>query len=136
MFERGSHPYAPVHRVVKIRVLKLLTPVTPNPAFPAELRYLVEDSRSRPREGVTLRRGAHPWTIDLDDGGTYDKARQAFAALFANAGLPPLRVNRPLRPRAPGEKDLEARRAALASQGDEAEHGGARRLLSRVGNGR
>ena len=106
-FMPDHHPRLRGHRTVKIKVLKLLSPVTPNPEFPEELRYLVSAPEAEPREGAFLRRGQPLWQMVLDGEGVDSARREGFGALFANLGLPPLRTSKALRPRLPGDKELE-----------------------------
>ena len=112
------------HRTVKIKVLKLLSPVTPNPEFPEELRYLVSASEAEPREGAFLRRGQPLWQMVLDGEGVDSARREGFGALFANLGLPPLRTSKALRPKLPGDKELERKEKLGERAGDYAIHGG------------
>ncbi|EJF58864.1 hypothetical protein BD309DRAFT_993080 [Dichomitus squalens] len=103
-FFPDAHPRLRGHRVVKIKVVKLLSPITPNPEFPEELRYLVSAPEAEPREGAFLRRGQPLWQMDVDREGVEKGRREGFGALFANLGLPPLRTDKALRQKVPGEE--------------------------------
>lgn len=92
---------------MRAQVLKLLRPVAQNPEFPPELRYLVSAPEAAPREGQLLTHGLPWWQFDVDGENVRRARREGFGALFANAGLPPLRTERALRPRPPGMRELE-----------------------------
>ena len=126
-FKPDHHPSLRGRRIVRAKVLKLLRPVAQNPEFPPELRYLIDAPEAAPpREGKFLQHGIPFWQFDVD-GANVDRARRgAFGALFANMGLPALRTERALRPRAPGAKELEREKE------NEANEGSRRTLQSRV----
>ncbi|PIL28852.1 hypothetical protein GSI_08898 [Ganoderma sinense ZZ0214-1] len=129
VFKPDHLPTLRGRRVVRAKVLKILRPVAQNPEFPPELRYLVDAPAAvPPRAGDILHHGVPFWQFDVD-GDNVDHARRAgFGALFANTGLPALRTERALRPRAPGVKEWERGRGVEVEE----DEGWKRTLRSRV----
>ncbi|RDX45487.1 hypothetical protein OH76DRAFT_1357790 [Lentinus brumalis] len=97
-FVRDEHPRHEEHRVVNIKYHQILQ-LQPNPEFPVELRDIVKE----PKVNTHLRRGLHPWQLDLD--ACPSALRQGFHVLFANSRLPPLRTSRSLRSKPVGERE-------------------------------
>ncbi|KAI0742223.1 hypothetical protein C8Q80DRAFT_1186804 [Daedaleopsis nitida] len=94
--------------VVNMKLLETIKsePITRNPEFPESLWPLVV----KPQAGKLLHAGQAVWRIALDQAAT--PVREAFQVLFDNSELPWLRTHRSLRPRAPGQREEEAAKAA------------------------
>ena len=106
-FVPDEHPRHQGGQVVNIKYHKVLE-LKPNPDFPDDLRYVVQE----PKIGALLKRGPHPWQLDIDNSPR--TLREGFHVLFANARLPPLRDSRSLRSKPVGEREHRQAESSMA----------------------